>query len=229
MGCPMGPGLRRGERSLKSKAYRSRKICESGTAVAEASEKLTKENFDSRNKKRTIQLFVVLWSRLLSDFRCFSGGSPSMPKIRSVLVPAALCLVLLAPAAADAAGRKAAPPALAQLDADHSGTVNLDEVKKAADARFDALDTDHDGKLETKELNGLVSPRAFKKVDTDNDGTLDKAEFESIATYHFQKADKAQNGKLDVTEMKSYQGKALAKLLGLSATPAAAPAATPAQ
>ncbi len=138
-----------------------------------------------------------------------------MLKIRSILVPAALCLVLLAPAGADAAGRKAAPPALAQLDTDHDGTVSLDEVKKAADTRFDALDTDHDGKLEAKELTGVVSARALKKADTDKDGTLDKAEFEGIATYRFQKADTNQDGTLDDKEMKSYQGKALAKLLGL--------------
>ncbi len=138
-----------------------------------------------------------------------------MPKIRFALVPTALCLVLLAPAAADAAGRKAAPAALAQIDADGDGTVSADEIKTALDKRFDALDADHDGKLEAKELNGLVSARALKKIDTDKDGTLDKAEFESIGTYRLQKADKDQNGTLDDKEMKSYQGKALAKLLGL--------------
>jgi hypothetical protein len=138
-----------------------------------------------------------------------------MLKIRFALVPAALCLVLLAPAAADAAGRKAAPPALAQIDADQNGTVSADEVKVATDKRFDALDADHNGKLDAKELNGLVSARALKKVDTDKDGTLDKAEFESIATYRVQKADADKDGTLDAKEMKSYQGKALAKLLGL--------------
>jgi Ca2+-binding EF-hand superfamily protein len=138
-----------------------------------------------------------------------------MPKFRFALVPAALCLVLLAPAAADAAGRKAAPPARAQIDADHDGTVSADEVKAAIDARFDALDANHDGKLDAKELNGLISARALKKVDTDKDGTLDKAEFESIGTYRFQKADLDKDGTLDAKEMKSYQGKALAKLLGL--------------
>ena len=138
-----------------------------------------------------------------------------MLKIRFALVPAALCLVLLAPAAADAAGRKAVPPALAQIDTDQDGTVSADEVKAAIDKRFDALDADHSGKLDAKELNGLVSARALKKVDADKDGTLDKTEFESIGTYRFQKADKDQNGTLDAKEMKSYQGKALAKLLGL--------------
>jgi Ca2+-binding EF-hand superfamily protein len=138
-----------------------------------------------------------------------------MPKFRFALVPAALCLVLLAPAAADAAGRKAAPPALAQIDADHDGMVSADEVKAAIDARFDALDANHDGKLDAKELNGLISARALKKVDTDKDGTLDKTEFDSIGTYRFQKADLDKDGTLDAKEMKSYQGKALAKLLGL--------------
>ena len=138
-----------------------------------------------------------------------------MPKFRFAVLHAALCLVLLAPAAADAAGRKAAPPALAQIDADQSGTISADEVKAAADKRFDALDTDHSGKLDAKELAGILSARAQKKADADKDGTLDKAEFESIAAYHFQKADKDQNGTLDVKEQKSYQGKTLAKLLGL--------------
>jgi Ca2+-binding EF-hand superfamily protein len=81
-----------------------------------------------------------------------------------------------------------------QWDPDHDGTLSLDEVKKAADARFDALDADHDGSLDKKELGRAVSARDLKRADTDKDGTLDKTEYEAIATQRFQAADRDHDG-----------------------------------
>jgi len=50
-----------------------------------------------------------------------------------------------------------------QWDPDHDGTMSLDEVKKAADARFDALDTDHEGTLDKKEL-GSKAGKALMRM-----------------------------------------------------------------
>ena len=48
-----------------------------------------------------------------------------------------------------------------QWDTDHDGTLSVDEVKKAADARFDALDGDHDKTLDRKELRGIVAGKVI--------------------------------------------------------------------
>ena len=67
-----------------------------------------------------------------------------------------LVLIGFVPAAASAQGKTRAGGAdavLQQWDADHDGTLDLAEVKKAAEAKFDALDRDHDGTLDKKELN----------------------------------------------------------------------------
>ncbi len=100
-----------------------------------------------------------------------------------------------------------------QWDPDHDGTLSLDEVKKAADARFDALDADHDGTLDKKELGRAVSASDLKRADTDKDGTLDKTEYEAIATQRFQAADPDHDGTLDKKELGSRTGKALMLML----------------
>jgi Ca2+-binding EF-hand superfamily protein len=98
---------------------------------------------------------------------------------------AIMLFVLLAPLAAYAQGK---PPAAGSVDAfiqqwdpDKDGTLSLDEVKKAAEAKFDALDKDKDGTLDAKELRGLVSKSEMAKLDPDKDGTLDKKELGSRA------------------------------------------------
>jgi Ca2+-binding EF-hand superfamily protein len=100
-----------------------------------------------------------------------------------------------------------------QWDTDHDGTLTLDEIKKAADARFDALDKDHDGTLDRKELQGIVSAREFAHANKDKDSTLDKSEYEALVAQRFQAADPDHDGTLDEKELGSRSGKALLLML----------------
>jgi len=100
-----------------------------------------------------------------------------------------------------------------QWDPDHDGTMSLDEVKKAADARFDTLDTDHEGTLDKKELRRIVPAKEMSKADPDKDGTLDKTEYEAIAAERFQAADTDNDGTLDKKELGSKAGKALMRMM----------------
>ena len=56
--------------------------------------------------------------------------------------------------------------AIARLDTDNDGTVDLDEAKKAASTLFDKLDTDKDGTLDLKELKGRVTDKEFKAAES---------------------------------------------------------------
>src|ERR1700694_6008765 len=77
-----------------------------------------------------------------------------------------------------------------QWDADHDGAFSLDEIKKAASARFDALDRDHDGSLDRREVGATVSPQELRQADVDKEGTLDKNEYLTMIEKRFQAADK---------------------------------------
>ena len=90
----------------------------------------------------------------------------------------AFLLIGLVPAAASAQGKSRAGGAdavLQQWDADHDGTLDLAEAKKAAAAKFDALDRDHDGTLDRQELRGVVGAKAMREANTDKDKTIDKS------------------------------------------------------
>src|SRR6266581_6412298 len=129
---------------------------------------------------------------------------------RSRLGIAALALIGLALVAAptQAAGVKA-DAFIRQWDADHDGTLSLDEVKKAASARFDQLDRDHDGTLDRRELGATMSPQEFKRADNDADRTLDKQEYLAVVEKLFQAADKDRDGTLDKKELSSLAGRIL--------------------
>ena len=121
-------------------------------------------------------------------------------RTKSLLGATALVFFALTPVAGHAQSKGAAANLdafMQQWDPDHDGTLSLDEVKKAADARFDALDADHDGTLDKKELGRAVSASDLKRADTDKDGTLDKTEYEAIATQRFQAADPDHDGTLE--------------------------------
>jgi hypothetical protein len=99
-------------------------------------------------------------------------------------------------------------------DVDHDGTLSLDEVKKAASARFDELDRDHDGTLDRRELGATVTAWQFRRTDTDKDGTLDKNEYLAMVEQLFRAADKDHDGTLDRKELNSRAGRVLLRLFG---------------
>jgi len=99
-------------------------------------------------------------------------------------------------------------------DADRDGTLSLEEVKKAASARFDALDRDHDGTLDKKELGATMSPNELRQADLAKNGALDKNEYMGLVEKRFQAADVNRDGKLDKKELNSRAGRTLLRLFG---------------
>jgi Ca2+-binding EF-hand superfamily protein len=104
---------------------------------------------------------------------------------------------------------------LLKWDADHDGTLSLEEIRKAASARFGALDRKHKGHLTRSQLAGIVSFQQFRKADKDHYGTLDKAEFLSLVEKQFRQADRDHDGTLDKKELGSSAGKALLRLFSV--------------
>jgi Ca2+-binding EF-hand superfamily protein len=100
-----------------------------------------------------------------------------------------------------AAGRAAS---FAAIDADHDGTLDLNEVKRAAGDLFDELDADRDGRLTRSELRRRrLSRRAFAAADTDKDGTLSKDEYLALVERLFKAADVDHDGALSPAEFRS--------------------------
>jgi hypothetical protein len=63
----------------------------------------------------------------------------------------AVALIAAAPIAFQA--RAGSPTnVIGMWDSDHDGTLDLNEINKAAEAEFGKLDVDHDGTLDMKEL-----------------------------------------------------------------------------
>jgi Ca2+-binding EF-hand superfamily protein len=105
-----------------------------------------------------------------------------------------------------------ADASLQQWDADHDGIISLDEIKKAAIARFDLLDRKQKGTLTRNQLAGVLTFQEFRRADTDKDGTIDKDEFLSVVMSRFQTADKDHDGTLDKKELERSAGKLLLRL-----------------
>jgi len=110
-----------------------------------------------------------------------------------------------------AAPRRGGP--IARFDPDNDGTLDLDEVKKAASTLFDKLDRDRDGTLERGELRGRLSATDFAAADPDKDGTLSKDEYLNIVEKRFKAADPDNDGTLDEKELRSRTGQSLLRLL----------------
>jgi len=102
---------------------------------------------------------------------------------------------------------------MAKSDTDNDKTLDLNEVKTAASAKFDALEKDQDGTLDANEVKGLIGAKTFKKVDPDNDGKLDKNEYLALVEKLFKKADVDDDGTLDVKELGSKNAHLLRKLI----------------
>ena len=112
-----------------------------------------------------------------------------------------------------AAAAKGTCSALAALDPDNDGTLDLSEANKAASALFDKLDKDKDGTLSIKELQGRLSRKDFAAGDPDKDKTLTKDEYLAIVAGRFKAADTDAEGTVDCHEAKSQDGRALMRLL----------------
>jgi Ca2+-binding EF-hand superfamily protein len=103
---------------------------------------------------------------------------------------------------------------LQKWDADHDGTLSLDEVKKAAIARFHALDRNDAGTLDRWKLGATVTAWQFRRADADKDRTLDMNEYLAMVETLFRAADKDHDGTLDRKELKSLAGRFLLRLFG---------------
>jgi Ca2+-binding EF-hand superfamily protein len=102
---------------------------------------------------------------------------------------------------------------IAMWDQDHDGTLDLNEINKAAAAEFDKLDVDHDGTLDMKELGHRVTRAEFLAADKDKDGTLDKAEYESIVAERFRAANPDKDATIEGKELQTAAGRRLMELL----------------
>ena len=106
-----------------------------------------------------------------------------------------------------------AASALASLDPDHDGTVDLAEAKTAASALFDKLEKDNDGTLDRKELHNRIPDADWAVADPDNDKTISKDEYLAYVEAVFKKADTDNDGTLDAKELRTPAGHALVRLL----------------
>jgi len=72
---------------------------------------------------------------------------------------------------------RAEQSAIKALDTDNDGTLDLDEVTKAAQAVVDRLQKDQDDTLDRKEVGSRLSAKEFAAADRDKDATLTKDEY----------------------------------------------------
>jgi Ca2+-binding EF-hand superfamily protein len=103
--------------------------------------------------------------------------------------------------------------AMALLDRDNDGTVDLDEAKKSASALFDKLEGDRDGTLDKVELRDRLTGAEIVTADPDKDGTLSKTEYLKIVEDRFKAADPDNDGTLDEKQLRSRGGQKLLRLL----------------
>jgi Ca2+-binding EF-hand superfamily protein len=129
----------------------------------------------------------------------------TLASLLAASIPSAMVVTSVSPAFAASA--------LAALDTDKDGTVDLAEAKAAASALFDKLDVDHDGTLDHKELGNRVSAKDWAVADPDNDKTISKDEYLAYVEALFKRADPDNDGTLDAKELQTPAGRALSHLL----------------
>ena len=128
---------------------------------------------------------------------------------RSILL---ISTAFLAGASASALAAPRGNP-IKMFDTDADGTLDLDEVKKAAAALFARLDRDHDGTVDRRELAGRLSARELASADPDHDGTLSLDEYLAIVEQRFNAVNHDSDGTLDAKELSTPAGRALLRLL----------------
>ena len=88
------------------------------------------------------------------------------------------------------------------IDSNGDGKVDLDEIKKAAAAKFDALDRNRTGTLTRREVGRLrLNRKDFAAADPDKDGTLSKDEYLAVVEQRFKAADTKQAGGTDAVRI----------------------------
>jgi hypothetical protein len=112
-----------------------------------------------------------------------------------------------------ASSSKSVAAALAALDKDNDGTLDLTEAKDAGSTVFDKLDKDSDATLDRKEIGGRVGKKEFKEADADNDGTLTKDEYLGLVEKLFNATDADKDATLTAKDLKSKAGRALLRLI----------------
>ena len=128
---------------------------------------------------------------------------------RSAIVLAAGCLL-----GASQSAVVARPASFQAIDSDNDGTVDLDEVKRAAAKKFDQLDRNRSGTVSRRELGRLrLSRKEFAAADPDNDGTLSKDEYLALVEKRFKAADVGQKGTLTLQQFNSRAGLPLRRLI----------------
>lgn len=105
------------------------------------------------------------------------------------------------------------PAFKAGIDADNSGTLDLNEAKAAASKLFDKRETDKDGTLTAKALQGRLSKKDLAAGDPDKDGTLTKDEYLAIVDSRFKAANPDTDGTIGCKKAKTKAGRDLLRLL----------------
>jgi Ca2+-binding EF-hand superfamily protein len=108
----------------------------------------------------------------------------------------------------------ARPASFQAIDSDNDGTIELDEVKRAAEKKFDQLDRNRSGTLSRREVGRLrISRKDFAAADPDNDGTLSKDEYLALVEKRFKEADTDGKGTLTLKQFNSKAGLPLRRLI----------------
>src|SRR5437879_3975623 len=93
------------------------------------------------------------------------------------------------------------------MNRDNDGTLDLDEIKRAASKKFGELDRNHTGTLSREQLGRLrLSRKDFVAADSDKDGTLTRDEYLALVEQRFKAADADHSGTLSLKEFHSRAG-----------------------
>ena len=105
--------------------------------------------------------------------------------------------------------RSSRPASFEAMDRDRDGTLDIDEVKRAAAAKFDELDTEHLGVVRTAKLRRRLSRSELAA----HKGEISKNDYLAIVQKRFDAADADHDGTLSRAEFRSLAGLALRRLL----------------